>query len=105
MRGERDYTLRWPETMELSVGEPSGALAIPVDHDLLAALKRVRSDIAAEKSVPAYVIFADVVLEAFSRLKPRNAEAALRIKGVGPVKAETFLPPFLAAIESYLDEK
>ncbi|MEO7933422.1 MAG: ATP-dependent DNA helicase RecQ [Chthoniobacterales bacterium] len=105
MRGERGYTLRWPETMELAVGEPSGALAIPVDHDLLASLKRVRSDLAAEKNVPAYIVFGDVVLEAFSRLKPRTVEAALRIKGVGPVKAETVLPPFLEAIGTYLDEK
>lgn len=105
MRGERNYTLRWPETMELAVGDPGGALAIPVDHDLLASLKRVRADLAAEKSVPAYVVFADVVLEAFSRLKPRTVEAAMRIKGVGAVKAETMLPKFLEAIAAYLDEK
>ncbi len=104
MKGERDYTLRWPETMELAVGDPAGALAIPVDHDLLASLKRVRADLAEENKVPSYVIFADVVLEAFSRLKPRTAEAALRIKGVGPVKAETVLPRFLKAISAHLEE-
>jgi ATP-dependent DNA helicase RecQ len=105
MRGERNYTLRWPATMELAVGDSGGALAVPVDHDLLASLKRVRSDLAAEKNVPAYIVFGDVVLEAFSRLKPRTVEAALRIKGVGAVKAGTVLPPFLEAIGSYLDEK
>ncbi len=101
MRGDHGYSLRWPDSLENAVAEPGAALAIPVDHDLLATLKRLRSDLSTEKNVPAYVIFPDVVLEAFSRLKPRSVEAALRIKGVGQAKAHTVLPQFLAAIASY----
>lgn len=110
MRGDRDYTLRWPETFTVEVApvrnsrDTADFAALPLDHDLLARLKRLRAEMAKEQGVPTYVIFGDATLEAFSRLKPSSPEAALRIKGVGETKARTLVPRFLEEIEEYIAE-
>ena len=45
-----------------------------------------------------YGVFSNKTLEAFTRLRPTTVEAGLRIKGVGAVKAERFLEPFLEVL-------
>ncbi len=57
----------------------------------------------AEGGKPAYTIFADATLEFFARLRPRTTEAGLRIRGVGPMKAERYLEAFLEIIRGWED--
>ena len=72
---------------------------VPVDAALYERLKKVRLDLArAHGNVPAYMIFPDETLRAFARLKPKSVEAGRRIRGVGEIKAQRYLPAFIEAI-------
>jgi ATP-dependent DNA helicase RecQ len=75
---------------------------IPCDTGLFEELRVVRKQIADAKNVPPYVVFSDVTLRHFCRDYPRNAQALLRIPGVGEKKLEDYGEAFLATIDSWL---
>lgn len=99
MKGAYSYCLVWPKGPQGS-GEKSRGVE-PADEErnldpvLFDRLKAVRSKLAREHRVPPYGIFSNQVLEAMARMHPASVEEAMRIKGVGAVKAERFLGPFL----------
>ena len=65
---------------------------------LLAELKALRLQLAQERSVPAYVIFADRSLVEMAQQTPRNETEFATIHGVGDAKLRDFAEVFLAAI-------
>jgi ATP-dependent DNA helicase RecQ len=74
----------------------------PVDPELFAALRKTRAALAEEHGgVPHYVIFPDETLKAFARIRPQSVDAARRIRGVGEIKAERYVPAFLDAIREF----
>lgn len=99
MKGKGGYRLVWPaEKGESMTKDGPGELVeelAPFDPALFARLKDLRMQLADEHRVPPYGVFSNKTLEAFVRLRPKSREAAMRIKGVGAVKAERFLSPFL----------
>lgn len=119
MRGDRNFRLRWPDRDRLRAMKPakasrrSGSAAkgevpdlaleeLAFDNSLFEALKSRRQAIASEAgNVPPYVIFSNQTLEFFTRLRPTTTEAGLRIRGVGTVKAERYLEPFLEVIREH----
>ncbi|HEU4588440.1 MAG TPA: ATP-dependent DNA helicase RecQ [Gemmatimonadales bacterium] len=72
--------------------------AADVDTELLARLKRWRSEEARRRAVPAYVVFPDRALEAIAATRPASPEALLAVKGVGPAKLEAYGEAVLALI-------
>jgi len=104
MKGQAKCRLVWPgRKKEPPADETSGALtgsAADFDAQLYLRLKDLRNRIASEQGVPAYVVFPNKTLEALARIRPTTEEAALRIRGVGAVKAQRYLAPFLEAIRS-----
>jgi ATP-dependent DNA helicase RecQ len=74
----------------------SKAAEADVDAGLLSALKGLRREIAAERKVPAYVVFSDATLIDMCHLKPRNLEEMAAVNGVGPKKLTEFGERFLA---------
>lgn len=107
MRGRIDCELAWPERGRSGGGAPARRAGrpedarelMPLDPDLLAALRARRDDLAREQgNVPRYLIFSDATLEAFARLKPRTMDAGRLIRGVGEMKAERYLPAFIEVI-------
>jgi ATP-dependent DNA helicase RecQ len=110
MKGRTDYQLRWPQrnaspSFEKTSSRKSKARAssmeelVPVDAAILERLKKVRLDLAREHgNLPAYMIFPDETLRAFARLKPASLEAGRKIRGVGEIKAQRYLPAFIDAI-------
>jgi len=69
--------------------------------DLRSLMYELRRRIAEERHVPQYIIFTNEVLDELAELRPGTAQEAMaKIKGIGPAKAATFLPPFLYLIQN-----
>ncbi|MCW8916630.1 MAG: ATP-dependent DNA helicase, partial [Magnetovibrio sp.] len=80
-----------------------GRAAPPADLNmeesaLLELLKNLRTEIAQERGVPAYMIFADRSLEDMARAKPTDNDAFADIHGVGAAKLKEFADDFIAII-------
>lgn len=71
---------------------------VPVNADLLDALKALRKSIASKKSVPAYVIFTDATLIDMCKKCPETPDEMLEVSGVGRTKLEKFGKEFLEVI-------
>ena len=68
------------------------------DDNVVAALKALRKQLAAERAVPAYVIFSDATLYDIAAQRPRGADALLGISGIGPKKLELYGDAVLAVL-------
>ncbi|ESR26539.1 DNA helicase RecQ [Lutibaculum baratangense] len=67
----------------------------PEDAELMGRLKKLRRELAAERGVPAYVIFSDRTLAELARHRPGSLTELAEIHGVGRAKLEQFGQPFL----------
>lgn len=74
---------------------------VPVDSELLDALKALRKSIASKKSVPAYVIFSDATLIDMCKKCPETPDEMLEVSGVGRTKLEKFGKEFLEVIAKF----
>lgn len=100
LRGQETVTLRKP--VKGKAARTTAAIdTSDADAALLDDLKALRRDLARERDVPAYVIFADrTLIEMASRIP--GDEAALRdIHGIGEKKIETYGTAFLDRIRRH----
>lgn len=74
---------------------------VPVNSELLDALKALRKSIASKKSVPAYVIFSDATLIDMCKKCPETPDEMLEVSGVGRTKLEKFGKEFLEVIAKF----
>ena len=83
-----------------AVPTPAGAAGdlSAADARLLAALKALRTAIAREEQVPAYVVFPDRSLVEMAVRRPRSVSALEQVRGVGPAKLQKYGQRFLAVI-------
>jgi ATP-dependent DNA helicase RecQ len=72
-----------------------------IDHDLFAKLKSLRSKLASEAHVPAYIVFSDATLKDMCKKLPQTRDEFLAVSGVGAVKAKKYGELFTAAIKEY----
>ena len=70
---------------------------------LFAELKALRSRLAQERQVPAYVVFSDATLVEMAASRPRSHAELLSISGVGTTKLERYGDVFLAAIARFTE--
>jgi ATP-dependent DNA helicase RecQ len=68
------------------------------ENELLAKLKQERRRIAAELSVPAYVVFTDATLAEMAARHPTTEAELLTVSGVGLRKLERYGERFLALL-------
>ena len=68
------------------------------EERLLGVLRTVRSTIAREEHVPAYIVFSDRTLAELAVRRPRSLTAFQDVRGVGPMKLERYGARFLNAI-------
>lgn len=97
---------RPPMTMQLPKEEKPVQPKVKIGDEtvnplLFEALKSLRTKIAAEERVPAYVVFADAALRDMCGKMPRDDEAFLHVAGVGARKAEKYGARFLGVIAQY----
>jgi ATP-dependent DNA helicase RecQ len=103
-RGERAFHYR-PDTARRALRkERPGTIPKPVTSEqsvLLAALKKLRQEIAGKRHLPAYLIFSDRSLLEMARHQPGNLHEFAMINGVGASKLRDFGAQFLAAIVAH----
>jgi ATP-dependent DNA helicase RecQ len=75
-----------------------------VDRGLFECLRQLRTQFAAERSVPAYVIFSDAALRDMARRRPSTLEGFRHVKGVGEHKSADLGPAFVTTISEYCRE-
>jgi ATP-dependent DNA helicase RecQ len=80
--------------------EPSELVASPADARLLERLRALRSSIAREDKVPAYVVFADRTLLEIAVRRPKSPYALGEIRGVGPMKIDKYGERFLELVRT-----
>ena len=72
------------------------------ESGLFAELKKLRSQLAAEAGVPAYIVFSDAALKDMCRVRPTTTAKFLTVSGVGRRKAERYGQIFCEKISGYL---
>ena len=75
-----------------------------VDRELFESLRELRKQLAAEKQVPAYIVFGDATLRDLARRRPSAQETFLAIHGVGPKKWADYGEQFLACVVSHCQQ-
>jgi ATP-dependent DNA helicase RecQ len=75
-----------------------------VDRGLFDALRQLRREEAARRSVPSYIVFGDAALRDMARRRPSTLERFLDVHGVGQKKAGDFGTQFIACITTYCRE-
>ncbi len=71
--------------------------------DLFEKLRTLRTKLATEAGVPAYVIFSDASLEDMEQKLPRTVSEFAEISGVGRAKLEKYADVFLQVIAKHQD--
>jgi ATP-dependent DNA helicase RecQ len=64
--------------------------ATPADTQLYDRLRQLRTELAEEEGVAAFLIFHDKTLKAIAGHKPDTSAALMEIPGIGPLKAERY---------------
>ncbi|MEM1415567.1 MAG: ATP-dependent DNA helicase RecQ [Myxococcota bacterium] len=88
-RAERGASRMAPDEPELTSDEA----------ERFERLRAVRSELAKERGVPAYVVCTDRTLREIARRAPRDEEELLACKGMGPARVESFGAALLAGID------
>ena len=73
----------------------------PADDPLFEALRARRRELAAEASVPPYVIFHDSTLREMAASRPGTLDALGRVSGVGSAKLERYGAAFVDVIRAF----
>jgi len=71
------------------------------DEALLEKLKTLRKKIAAQESVPAYMVFSDASLQDMCRKRPTSLAQFSAVTGVGQIKQEKYGEIFTALIRGH----
>ncbi|MDF2810827.1 MAG: ATP-dependent helicase RecQ, partial [Microvirga sp.] len=74
---------------------------VPSDDPLLLALKTLRTRLAKEEAVPAYVIFSDRSLVDMAVKRPKSVGAFGEIHGVGQAKLDRYADAFLTVVREH----
>ena len=100
------YTCRKQSKAEkISSQKKSAPAPAQEDEGLFAALKALRTRLAGEANVPAYIVFSNAALLDMAAGQPQSMEAFLQVSGVGEVKAARYGQVFLEEIRNWTEKK
>ena len=85
-----------------SVEEAGTFTELFYDAQLYEELRKLRTQIAAEEQVPAYIVFSNASLADMATKKPLDEDAFLDVMGVGVAKAAKYGTRFVSCIKKYL---
>jgi hypothetical protein len=95
MRGqaELDVPIQLPRTLSLQTGHDTPSFAtddLPVDAEVLQALKAWRSDQAEKNRLPPHYVLPNSTLEELAARRPQSRASLLEIKGIGEKKIDRY---------------
>ena len=103
LRGEQELQLTRPRVKTAKKKKSAPSIAgQDYDQVLFERLRRLRKQLADRDSVPPFVVFGDATLAEMAATLPTDAEAMLRINGVGKVKLSRYGSDFIDEILSYM---
>ncbi len=104
LKGNQTPKLLKPKekSKERKVSKIAAASWENVDKDLFDILRKHRANLASEKNVPPFIIFADTSLRDMARLKPTTKKEFLQVHGVGEKKCQQYGKEMLEAIKEYI---
>jgi ATP-dependent DNA helicase RecQ len=100
LRGEGTVALRLPDAKPAPASSAPRSAPGDADPVLLARLRDLRTRIAREEKVPAYLVFADRSLADMAARRPADLGTLAEVHGVGPAKLEKYGGRFLEALRS-----
>ena len=71
------------------------------ESDLLSRLKALRTKVAHQENVPAYIIFSNAALTDMASKQPRTLQEFLQVSGVGAIKTERYGEIFINEINKW----
>ena len=104
LRGELPFRYRRDSLRRERQSKTARSTSVPTETmsgpelKLFKALKQLRSEIAREGNVPAYVVFTDRSLADMAAKRPTCKESFSAVHGVGEAKLEKFSAPFIDLI-------
>ena len=101
--GEK-LVMKFPKTVRKSRREKVGDSIYSLDSALFGRLKKLRSQLAAENHVPAYIIFSDSSLRDICVKCPSTKEELLECSGIGRAKADRYGSRITEVIKQYTKE-
>ncbi|MBZ6528138.1 DNA helicase RecQ [Aerococcaceae bacterium DSM 111021] len=101
LMGEATLTIKERKYLQATTTSSTRSASKNVNQDLYEQLRQVRTQLAQEESMPAYIIFSNKSLEDMASKIPNNYEEFLQVEGVGSVKAEKYAGYFLPVIQEY----
>jgi len=101
MRGGRAVTLLQAKESKSKRTRIEEVSWLNVDEALFENLRKLRREIAAERSVPAYVILHDATLRELASVRPTTVEALRYIRGMGERKLTDFGARVVECIKSH----
>jgi ATP-dependent DNA helicase RecQ len=109
MKNGENIKLRWPSATTASKPSKTSKTALNelaarelgFDEALFEKLKKHRNALAQSEGVPSYIVFSNQTLEFMTRLKPKTIAEGRDIRGVGHIKAQTYLPDFIQIIAKH----
>jgi RecQ family ATP-dependent DNA helicase len=76
-----------------------------VDRDLFEQLRSLRTIVAGERGLPAYIVFSDATLRDLARIRPQTLSEMRRVRGIGERKLADLGQRFLDEVRRYCEEK
>ena len=95
---KEDFELMLPQPKAPAAARAGAGTEAPPGPALFAKLKELRTELAAQANIPAYMVFSNHTLHEMCRKKPRTHEDFLQVSGVGAAKDERWGEAFLEAI-------
>ncbi|WP_062217206.1 DNA helicase RecQ [Aureimonas sp. D3] len=100
-KGERRIVLRKDRTRKATEFRRSAPVADGLSQEsafIFETLRKLRSRLSREQSLPAYMVFSDATLRAMAELRPGTLRLMGKVPGVGAAKLERYGELFLQAI-------
>lgn len=103
LRGEKKLEMKLPKETKIQ-NKHSEEEKFFADNILFEKLRNLRTSIAQQEHVPAYIVFTDATLKDMCHKLPATIDEFMEVSGVGRQKAKKYSNKFCSLIKEYISE-